>query len=77
MSSPIAPRARPPSHVWRKLLALVLVLTSVTLGIVGLGLATDGRPWGLGLIALTPFGIWLASRVTPEAGTTGYFDKNI
>lgn len=61
----------------RKLLAIVLVLSSVTCGIVGLGLATEGRLWGLWLIAVTPLGIWLATRVTPEGGTTGYFDKNI
>jgi hypothetical protein len=61
----------------RKLAAIVLVMSSVTCGIVGLGFATSGRWWGLGLIALTPLGIWLATRVTPEGGTTGYFDKNI
>jgi hypothetical protein len=61
----------------RKLAALLLVLASVTLGIVGLGLATGGRFWGLALIAVTPLGIWAATRVTPEGGTTGYFDKNI
>ncbi|MHB8633533.1 MAG: hypothetical protein ACYDBQ_06125 [Thermoplasmatota archaeon] len=61
----------------RKAGAIVLVLTSVTLGIVGLGLATGGRWWGLFFMALTPLGIWWATRVTPEGGTTGYFDKNI
>lgn len=61
----------------RKLAAVVLVLSSVTVGIVGLMFATEGRLWGVGLIALTPFGIWLATRVTPEGGTTGYFDKNV
>jgi hypothetical protein len=61
----------------RKLAAIVLVLAAVTCGIVGLGLATGGRLWGLALIAVTPLGIWLATRVTPEGGTTGYFDKNI
>lgn len=71
------PRSRPPSHWWRKLAAILLVLSSVTLGIVGLGLATSGNLWGLLLIALTPFGVWLATRVTPEGGTTGYFDKNV
>ncbi len=76
-SPPSAPRARPPSHWWRKLAAIVLVLVSVTLGIVGLGLSTSGDLRGLALIAVTPFGIWLATRVTPEAGTTGYFDKNV
>jgi hypothetical protein len=61
----------------RKFAAIALVLASVSLGIVGLGLATEGRLWGLALIAVTPFGIWLATRVTPEGGTTGYFDRNI
>ncbi|HEX2065909.1 MAG TPA: hypothetical protein VHI93_03760 [Candidatus Thermoplasmatota archaeon] len=61
----------------RKLAAVLLVLASVACGIVGLGLATEGRPWGVALIALTPLGIWLATRVTPEGGTTGYFDRNI
>lgn len=69
------------AHGWRsalrKALAIVLVLSSVTVGIVGLGAATEGRLWGLGLIAVAPLGIWLATRVTPEGGTTGYFDKNI
>jgi hypothetical protein len=76
-ASSVVPSARPPSHVWRKLAAIVLVVSSLTLGIVGLGLSTSGNLWGLLLIAVTPFGIWLATRVTPEAGTTGYFDKNI
>lgn len=61
----------------RKLAAILLVLASVTLGIVGLMFATEGHWWGIALIAATPFGIWLATRVTPEGGTTGYFDRNI
>ena len=61
----------------RKGAALVLVLSSVTVGIVGLMLATQGRWWGALLILATPVGIWLATRVTPEAGTTGYFDRNL
>ena len=61
----------------RKLAAVVLVLSSVTVGIIGLRFATQGRPWGIALIAVTPFGIWLATRVTPEGGTTGYFDRNV
>lgn len=61
----------------RKLAAILLVLTSVTAGIIGLMYTTEGHWWGIGLIVLTPFGIWLATRVTPEGGTTGYFDKNI
>ena len=31
----------------RKLAAIVLVLSSVTIGIVGLMFATEGRPWGI------------------------------
>jgi hypothetical protein len=61
----------------RKLAAILLVLSSVTVGIVGLMFATEGRWWGVALITVTPFGIWLATRVTPEGGTTGYFDKNV
>ncbi len=61
----------------RKLAAIFLVLGSVTVGIIGLMYTTQGHWWGLGLIAVTPLGIWLATRVTPEGGTTGYFDKNI
>lgn len=63
--------------VLRKLAAVLLVLASVTIGIIGLMFATEGDWWGIGLIALTPLGIWVATRVTPEGGTTGYFDKNI
>ena len=63
--------------ILRKLAAILLVLASVTIGIVGLMYATEGNWWGIGLIAITPFGIWIATRVTPEGGTTGYFDKNI
>ena len=61
----------------RKGAAILLVLASVTIGIIGLMYTTEGHLWGIGLIAVTPFGIWLATRVTPEGGTTGYFDKNI
>lgn len=61
----------------RKLAALVLVLGSVTLGIIGLMNATEGRWWGVLLIAGTGGGIWLALRITPEGGTTGYFDQKI
>ena len=89
MSTPSAPApASPPassrpvrrrgSFDWvRKLAAVVLVLSSVTVGIVGLMFATQGRLWGIALIVVTPFGIWLATRVTPEGGTTGYFDRNV
>lgn len=70
-------QARGPWDFWRKLAAVLLVLASVTVGIVGLGLVTGGDWLGAALIAAVPFGIWLATRVTPEGGTTGYFDKNI
>ena len=70
-------RPRTGADFLRKLAAVALVLSSVTVGIVGLMFTTQGRWWGVGLIAVTPFGIWLATRVTPEGGTTGYFDKNI
>ena len=61
----------------RKLSAVLLVLSSLTIGLIGLGLATNGTLWGLALIAVTPFGIWGATMVTPEGGTSGYCDKNI
>jgi membrane protein YdbS with pleckstrin-like domain len=77
-STPTAPRRARTAVDWlRKLAAILLVLSSVTVGIVGLMFATQGRWWGAALIAVTPFGIWLATRVTPEGGTTGYFDKNV
>lgn len=71
------PRRRTALEFLRKGAAILLVLSSVTVGIVGLMFATEGRWWGVGLILVTPFGIWLATRVTPEGGTTGYFDKNV
>lgn len=62
----------------RKLAAIVLVLSSVAAGMVGLGLlVSEGNLWGLALMAAMPAGIWAATRVTPEGGTTGYFDRNI
>ncbi|MFA5945275.1 MAG: hypothetical protein WC876_12535 [Candidatus Thermoplasmatota archaeon] len=70
-------RRRTAVEFLRKLAAILLVLSAVTVGIVGLMFVTEGRAWGLALIAVTPIGIWLATRVTPEGGTTGYFDKNI
>jgi hypothetical protein len=68
---------RRPLDALRKLAAIALVLASVTVGILGLMLATEGTWWGIALIAATPVGIWAALRVTPEGGTTGYFDRNI
>ncbi|MES2155738.1 MAG: hypothetical protein V4510_11435 [bacterium] len=68
---------RPRSHWLRKLAALVLVLVSVTVGIVGLMFVTEGKWWGVALIVATALGIWLALRITPEGGTTGYFDQKI
>jgi uncharacterized membrane protein len=61
----------------RKMSALLLVLLSVTVGIVGLMWVTQGHWWGALLILATPFGIWLATRITPEGATTGYFDRNL
>lgn len=74
---PPAPRRRTAREFLRKLSALLLVLSSVTVGILGLMWATEGEWWGALLIACTPAGIWLATRVTPEGGTTGYFDRNL
>ncbi|MEK6984858.1 MAG: hypothetical protein AABX89_00540 [Candidatus Thermoplasmatota archaeon] len=73
----VADKKRPASHWWRKLAALLLVLISVTSGMLGLGLTTSGNLWGIALMIVMPLGIYAASRVTPEAGTTGYFDRNI
>lgn len=70
-------RRRKPFDWLRKLAAVLLVLGSVTVGIIGLMFVTEGRWWGLLLIALAPLGIHAATLVTPEGGTTGYFDKNI
>jgi uncharacterized membrane protein len=61
----------------RKLAAIVLVLGGVTTGIIGLMFLTQGHWWGLLLMACMPLGIWLATQVTPEGGTTGYLDKNL
>lgn len=61
----------------RKLGAVLLVLGSLTAGLIGLGFTTEGHLWGIALMVATPFGIWAATRLTPEGGTTGYFDKNI
>jgi hypothetical protein len=68
---------RPPSHAWRKLLSVALVVVALSVGLVGVGLAVDGRPWGLALCVLTPFGIWGATRILPPAGTTAYLDRNL
>lgn len=70
-------RPRGFQNALRKGGAVLLVLSSVTVGIVGLMLATEGTWWGALLIAATPLGIWLATRLTPEGGTTGYLDKNL
>jgi hypothetical protein len=78
------PRVEPPPQrrrtlreFLRKGAALALVLSAVTVGILGLMWATQGEWWGALLILATPLGIWLATRITPEGGTTGYFDKNL
>lgn len=62
----------------RKGAAIAVVLLSVTTGMLGLGLLVDeGRVWAIGLLAITPVGIWAATRITPEGGTSGYCDQNI
>lgn len=61
----------------RKLAAVLLVVSSVTVGIVGLGSVSGGAWWGAGLIAAAPLGIWAATRITPEGGTSGYCDQNL
>jgi hypothetical protein len=62
---------------FRKFGAVVLVLTSLTIGIIGLGIVSGGTWWGAPMIAWTPVGIWLATRLTPEGGTSGYCDENL
>lgn len=70
-------KARRGTDWLRKLAAILIVLTSVTIGIVGLMFLTSGTWWGVLLILVTPAGIWTATRVTPEGGTTGYLDRNV
>ncbi len=62
----------------RKAGAVLLVLSSVTLGIIGLGTTVDGGSlWGLGLIPVAAFGIIGATKLTPEGGSSGYCDRNL
>ncbi|MGB0653513.1 MAG: hypothetical protein ACPGQL_09970 [Thermoplasmatota archaeon] len=61
----------------RKLSAVLLVLSSLTLGIIGLGMATGGDWRGALLILVAPLGVLVATRVTPEAGSSGYCDENL
>ena len=56
---------------------MVVVLLSVTALMVAVGLVVEGRWWALLLIPTAAAGILLALRLTPEGGTTGYFDRNI
>jgi len=72
------PVARTRWDLLRKLGAVLIVLTSLTVGLIGLGLVVDeGRAWAVLLIAATPVGIWAALQVTPEGGTSGYCDQNL
>ena len=68
---------RPPSHAWRKLASLVVVIVSLSIGLVGVGMATSGKLWALALCLVTPFGIWAATRIVPPKGTTKFLDKNL
>jgi Na+/melibiose symporter-like transporter len=65
----------------RKAAALFLVLTGVTIGMWGLGATIDqvppGRLWGIIMMAAMPVAILAALKITPDGGTTGYFDQNI
>ncbi len=67
--------------VLRKLAAILLVLSGVTLGMWGLGATVDnaypGRGIGILMMLLMPVAIWTALKVTPEGGTNGYCDQNI
>lgn len=71
------PAPRNASTFVRKMAAIILVLSSLTLGIIGLGAVSGGSWWGALLILAAPFGIWGATRITPEGATTGYFDENL
>ncbi len=62
---------------FRKLAAVLLVLTSITVGIVGLGFVTGGDWVGLALLIAAPLGVLAATRITPEAGSSGYCDRNL
>ncbi len=61
----------------RKLAAVLLVLTSITVGIVGLGFVTGGDMLGLVFLVAAPAGVLVATRITPEAGSSGYCDRNL
>ncbi len=62
----------------RKLAALFLVVGGFTVGIIGFGMAIQyGHWWGWLLIPVMPIAIWTGLAITPEGGTTGYFDQNI
>lgn len=77
-SNPVpGPLARKRLDWLRKLAALLLVLASVTGLMIALGLVSSGRWWGAILVPLAAAGILLALKITPEGGTTGYFDQNI
>lgn len=61
----------------RKGAALILVVSSLTAGMIGVGLAVGGNGWGWLIGALAPVGIWAATLAAPEAGTSGYCDDNL
>ncbi len=65
----------------RKLAAVLLVLGGATCGLWGLGAVIEGvapgRFVGALMILAMPIAILTALKITPEGGTTGYFDQNI
>ncbi len=65
----------------RKFAAIILVLSGATCGLWGLGAVIEGvapgRVWGVFMILAMPAAILTALKITPEGGTTGYFDQNI
>ncbi len=60
---------------------MLLVLSGATSGLWGLGAVIEGvapgRFWGVLMILAMPAAILAALKITPEGGTTGYFDQNI
>ena len=77
MGSNPAPGPLPVVALLRKAAAVLLVLASLTAGIIGLGFVTGGQVIGVLLLLTAPFGVYAATRVAPEGGSSSYCDDNI